>query len=541
MARQTSPSFSDAAHSLMRRDWFTGKNWPTTITVIVILSWMVVLGIYWNTTASIVGTWYHTSMFQHKFIVFPISAYLIWDRCHALAPNRPTPNPSGIFLLASLGFGWWLGHLTHLQVVQQLAMIAMLPMMAWILLGPKVCYRLLFPLGFLFFAVPEGELLVPWLQDFTAFFAVKALQLSDIPVLWEGRSISVPGMNWFVAPGCSGIRYILSMFTLGCLFGSLIFRTWGRQILFALASLFLPIMVNGFRAYTIILLAYLSDGVLAVGMDHLVYGYVFFLIALFSLCWVGLQWREVEGDHVFYSSRRSINTGKPQSIGQTGTQEIALPEIQKMLLAGGGAALILMIPPLWTSVLSHSDLPTTISEGSPPAVTQPWEPLTDQEPLLSAPSFPGAQFVINQTYRLDQRTAVHFNLAYYVKEEQGAELVNQTMSLLGGEGRETVLSENLRTATVDGHPLKIQESIIRSSSDGTRLVWHWYWVEGQFTSNPFWAKLLQVKAKLWGQKKGAALIIVSTNLTKPPTESVKTLQNFLHHISIVKTLEEISR
>jgi EpsI family protein len=132
-------------------------------------------------------------------------------------------------------------------------------------------------------------------------------------------------------------------------------------------------------------------------------------------------------------------------------------------------------------------------------------------------------------------------MAYYVKEEQGAELINQTMSLLGGEVRKNVLSENLRTAIVDGHPLDIQESIIASAAYGTRLVWHWYWVEGQFTSNPYWAKLLQVKAKLWGQKKGAAMIIVSTNLNEPTTESVKTLQNFLHHISIVKTLEEVSR
>jgi exosortase A len=502
---------------------------------------MIVLGIYWNTTASIVSTWYHSSTFKHQFFVFPISAYLIWDRCHALTANRPTPNPSGIFLLASLGFLWLLGNLSHLQVVQQGAMIAMLPMMAWILLGPEVCYRLLFPLGFLFFAVPAGEFLVPWLQDFTAFFTVKALQLSNIPVLWEGRAISVPGRNWFVAPECSGFRYILSLFTIGCLFGSLIFRTWARQILFALASLFLPIVVNGFRTYSIVLLAYLSDGELAVGMDHLIYGYVFFSIALFSLCWVGFQWREVDVDHLFYRNRESLATRNQQSIAPNRNQETAFPELRKMILTGTAALMVLVIPLLLTQGLSHSDFPTTVGLTAPPSVTSPWEALPNNDPLLSAPPFPGAQLVVNQSYSLAPRTAVHFNLAYYVKEKQGAELINQTSALLGGEGRKKVLSENSRIATVDRHPLKIQESLIRSSTYGTRLVWHWYWVEGQFTSNPYWAKLLQIKARLWGETKGAALIIVSTNLTKPPIESIKTLQNFLHHVSLVKTLEEISR
>jgi EpsI family protein len=93
---------------------------------------------------------------------------------------------------------------------------------------------------------------------------------------------------------------------------------------------------------------------------------------------------------------------------------------------------------------------------------------------------------------------------------------------------------------VDGHQLEIQESVIRSADYGTRLVWHWYWVEGQFTSNSYWAKLLQVKAILGGQKKGAAMIIVSTDLAGIPAESVNTLQNFLHHLSILKTLKEIS-
>ncbi len=321
----------------MRGGWLTGKNWPTTITVIVIISWLIVLGIYWSTTVSIVNTWYRSQTFTHGFIVLPISAYLIWERCHAFSVNRPKPNAWVIFLLASLGFGWLLGNLTNVLVVQEVATVAMLPIIVWTILGSQNFYVLMFPLLFLFFAAPIGEFLISPLQDFTALFIVKGLQLSGIPVFQEGRSLTVPGTVWLVAPACSGVRYIISMFALGCLFASLIFRSWGRRLLFILASILLPIVGNGIRGYGIVLLGYLSDTKLALSVDHIIYGWVFFLILLFSLCWVGYKWHEVNLDNLFYSSHRSLTTGNPQSIGQTGTQEIALSDIRKMLLVGGGA------------------------------------------------------------------------------------------------------------------------------------------------------------------------------------------------------------
>ena len=218
----------------------------------------------------------------------------------------------------------------------------------------------------------------------------------------------------------------------------------------------------------------------------------------------------------------------------------AFPELKKMMLAGGVAVVVLLIPLLVVPGESQADPPVMELVSVPPLVDVPWKPLSGEAPLLSAPTFPGAQYVVNQSYVHDTQTTVHFNLAFYVREVQGAELINQTTSLLGGEDDKRVLAEKSRIVTVDDQLLEIHESVIRSSSRGTRLVWHWYWVEGQFTSNPFWAKLLQANAKLWGKTKGAATIIISTGLSELQKDSVNTLQDFLRHVSIVKTLETLS-
>ena len=64
------------------------------------------------------------------------------------------------------------------------------------------------PLVFLFFAVPMGDWLIPWLQDFSAWFAMKLLDLTKVPALLEGRIITIPGGRWEVAEACSGIQVI---------------------------------------------------------------------------------------------------------------------------------------------------------------------------------------------------------------------------------------------------------------------------------------------------------------------------------------------
>ena len=49
----------------------------------------------------------------------------------------------------------------------------------------------------------------------------------------------------------------------------------------------MPIIANGFRAYGIILIGYWSDGKLAAGIDHLIYGWVFFSIVMIVLLMIG--------------------------------------------------------------------------------------------------------------------------------------------------------------------------------------------------------------------------------------------------------------
>ena len=83
------------------------------------------------------------------------------------------------------------------------------------LFGWAVTREIAFPLGFLFFAVPIGEFLVPTMIDYTADFTVAALRLTGIPVYREGNDFVIPSGNWSVVDACSGVRYLIASVMVG--------------------------------------------------------------------------------------------------------------------------------------------------------------------------------------------------------------------------------------------------------------------------------------------------------------------------------------
>ncbi len=62
--------------------------------------------------------------------------------------------------------------------------------------------------------------------------------------------------------------------------------------MFIAAAILVPIVANWLRAYMIVMLGHLSNNRLAVGVDHIIYGWVFFGLVMLLLFWVGSFWQE---------------------------------------------------------------------------------------------------------------------------------------------------------------------------------------------------------------------------------------------------------
>lgn len=249
------------------------------------------LVLYHATFASMVELWLNSDTFAHGAIVFPVSAWLAWRRRAELAAVVPGASLVGVAVLAVLAAVWLAAQLAGVRVAEQLAVVAMIPAIVLAVLGPRALAVLAFPLGFLVFAVPFGEGLIPTLMEFTADFTVRALELTGIPVFRDGLHFSIPSGDFEVAQACSGIRYLIASVALGTLYAQLTYRALWRRALFIALAIVVPLVANGVRAWLIVMIAHWSDMRLAVGVDHLVYGWLFFGLVMFALFWAGLAFR----------------------------------------------------------------------------------------------------------------------------------------------------------------------------------------------------------------------------------------------------------
>ena len=256
---------------------------------------VLLLALFGETAASIVGKWQTSDTFAHGWLILPICGWFVWNSRASLARLSPAPSAWGLAAVAVFAFGWFLGAVADVLVVQQLALAAMVQATVLAVLGPRVALVLLFPLGYLYFAVPVGEFLVPPMQDWTAVFVVKTLRLVGVPVFSDGVFIAIPTGNFEVAEACAGVRFLIAMIALGVLWARINYRSWPRRLLFVALSVAVPIVANWLRAFGIVLVAYLTDNEVAVGVDHIIYGWVFFVIVIGLLFAVGMTFSEPHG------------------------------------------------------------------------------------------------------------------------------------------------------------------------------------------------------------------------------------------------------
>lgn len=466
----------------------------------------VLLFSYAPTVSETIHKWNTAETYTHGFLVFPISAYLIWRKRHELKQIAATPSFLVLPLFALLGLSWELGYLARVIVVQQYSLVAMIALAVWAMLGTRFAYAILFPLLYLFFAVPFGEILLPPLMNFTADFTVTALQLTGIPVYREGNFFSVPTGNWSVIDACSGLRYLIASLTLGTLYAYLTYRSFKRRAIFVILSMVVPIIANGLRAYMIVMIGHLSNMRLATGIDHVIYGWVFFGVVILLLFWAGSYWRE-DTDPI--SANKAV---------------AARPDLMRIALCALAVAVIATLWPLHATYLENVEPQGEVNLVAPNG-SAGWrvaEPVTD-----FSPHFVGTRAQLSRSYVKDGAPVALF-IGYYRKQEQGFELVNSANRVVPIRDRLwNAVSESTAKATFLTQQFSVRQTQV-SSMDGRRmLVWHWYLVDGKITTNPYRAKYLEAFSKFRGRGDDAIVISAYTPFDESPLAGQARLALFV--------------
>lgn len=261
------------------------------LRVLITLS-LVWGALFYTTLSSAVAFWARSETFNHCFIILPICIYLIHQRWRYAAAVPLRANWWFLIPISLVALIWSFGVVAQLLVIEQGAAFLLLPLLICCVCGNQVAKILWFPLLFWMFSVPAGEFLVPSLQNLTANISVELLQLTGIPVYREGLYIAIPGGLFEVAVACSGIRYLIASVCLGTLFAYLNYNSARKRIIFVVFAFLLPLLANGLRAYGIIIIAHLSEMEYATGVDHLIYGWLFFGVVILIMFALGSLWAD---------------------------------------------------------------------------------------------------------------------------------------------------------------------------------------------------------------------------------------------------------
>ena len=477
-------------------------GWRTALPLIT-GAILFVVAMYWQTAESIVAIWASSDTYAHGYLIVPIALVLVWLKRREVAQLAPRPDYLGFILLAGAGFTWLVARAGEVQVLQQYAMTAMIPAAVLALAGRQVAWSLAFPFAFLLFAVPFGEAFLPRLMDWTADFTIAALRLTGIPVHREGTFFAIPSGQWSVVEACSGLRYLIASLTVGTLYAYLAYRRWWKRALFVALSIAVPIVANGLRAYILVMIGHLSSMKLAVGVDHFIYGWLFFGVVIALLFWLGSFWRDQNA-----------------ALQEVGAVLHAVPERPSFTVGAAlGVAGLAAVWPLYSHYLSATDQAVVFRAA--PAGAAGWT--HDPQPVTHwQPHYGGAAATVLALYRKGDRAVVLY-FGHYRNQRQGAELVSSQNTIAGGNATRWMShGTSFRTEGT----LKLRQTRLRAG--GARLlVWDWYRVAGQDTADPYVAKALLARDKLLGRGDASTAVVLAAPYETRPEDAAETLRLFM--------------
>ncbi|UAB79776.1 exosortase A [Erythrobacter sp. SCSIO 43205] len=238
--------------------------------------------------------WWNIDTYSHILLIPFIIGWLVALKASELAQIAPKPWLPGLGVIAMGLVLWFVGRMTDTNLIAHAGAVGTLQGIVIASLGPRACTIIALPLCFGVFLVPFGDEIIEPLQVITAEIAIVLTHLSGIPAFSDGIYIDTPVGLFIVAEACSGVRFLIAMITLAVLVAYTRFTSWSRRLAFLAASIIIPIIANGIRAWGTIFIAQSQGVEFAAGFDHVFYGWFFFAFVVILI--LGLAWRYFERD-----------------------------------------------------------------------------------------------------------------------------------------------------------------------------------------------------------------------------------------------------
>ncbi|HEX7970744.1 MAG TPA: EpsI family protein, partial [Thiobacillus sp.] len=273
----------------------------------------------------------------------------------------------------------------------------------------------------------------------------------------------------------------------------------------------------------IVMIAHLSGMKLALGIDHYIYGWVFFGLVMMLLFWIGSFWRE--------DDQPETNVPRPRASVTGGAARPLLPVALAALAIAG-------LWPAYAGWLVTRPLPAmpalqveTLGGWQPGAAFTTW-----------VPHWIGADRQLRRSYTQggDQ---VLLELNYYVTQRQDAELINsQNYMIKQKTPAWSNVGETLATVRIGGESRQVRQARMRGSNGQRLLVWQWNLINQHPVVNDQVAKLILALDRVRLKRDDGLSVLIATPYEEPDLKAASaTLARFAAAMgpAIGRTLDRV--
>jgi len=451
-------------------------------------AWLVITAailpflVFWPTTASLLKLWNDPvrAELSHGLLTLGIVVYLLWFRRDAYA--APVANRWAFAVLAVCSVLWLVLFRAGVQIAHQLLLPIISAITVCAVCGWTVARRALFPLGYLYLAMPVWMVLNATLQWGSVLAVRTMLRLVGIPAHFAGTAIEISAGEFEIADGCSGLRLMLVGLAIALLYGELQRTSVRMRIRIVAIAVVLSALANWLRILIIIAAGHLY------GIDHpLVGDHIWFGWLVFAAVMV-----------VFFLIMNRL----PMSQDDKRLQERPVAQADARITlrhwsAAMLASLTLLVAPVWAlaqATMRDGKGPSDVADVS----LAGWE--KDRRYSDWQPRYVGADAEFRFAQRADD-AEVELYIASYREQRQDKELIGYRNSVFGDQGAR-VLAQTVLEAGPD-----CIQYFARSRDQQSWVYWHSYRVGDKWLINPLSAQLQYAVTSLWEAPDSQVVIL----------------------------------
>jgi exosortase len=257
----------------------------TAIALMLLIICFLLL--YRHVGLKLVHDWATDDNYSHGFLIIPLACYFAWERRESFVRATRQPSNFGYIIVICSSAVLLAGVLGSELFLTRISMLGAIAGIILALFGWEYLWIASFPLGFLILMIPIPTILFNQiafpLQLLASRFGEAALIACGIPVLREGNVINLANTSLEVAEACSGIRSLVSLLTLGIVYGYFTESRTALRIMLAIATIPVAIAANGIRVAGTGIAAHFYGPEAARGFFHTFSGWIVFIAAFLML------------------------------------------------------------------------------------------------------------------------------------------------------------------------------------------------------------------------------------------------------------------